>query len=144
MGLAMTHLLKSLFAVCLFLSATLSVANAADYIPFRLLDTRDTKLQTPTNQVIRSQAQWLAFYQNATSDSSAIVPVVDFSKRQVVVIAAGSRPSSGYSVVVSGVYKSADCGRQWLFHETWWHLYDGISHHLSAAFLINTKNSKAF
>lgn len=90
--------------MCLFLYATPNMASSADYIPFRLLTAIGLKLSTPTNQVIRSQAQWLAFAKN----NKTTLPVVDFRKHQVVVISTGSRPSSGYSIVVSGIYKGTD------------------------------------
>ena len=100
----MNRIRKLIFVMCLFLFAIPIIANSADYIPFQLLTAIGLKLSTPTNQVIRSQAQWL----NLAKRNKTTLPVVDFSKHQVVVIATGARPSSGYSIVVSGIYKGTD------------------------------------
>lgn len=58
-------------------------------------------IETPRQAVARNDQQWAALWQQHAGLGKA-APPVDFSKRTVVAVFLGSRPSAGYRVEVSG------------------------------------------
>ena len=58
-------------------------------------------VDTPRQAVARNEQQWAALWQQHAGLGKA-APKVDFSRRTVVAVFLGSRPSAGYRVAVSG------------------------------------------
>jgi hypothetical protein len=57
----------------------------------------------PTNSVIRNQEKLDKLYRVATLGTRLEAPTIDFAKRIAVLIAAGPRSSTGYSLAVESV-----------------------------------------
>ena len=58
-------------------------------------------IDSPRQVVARNDKEWTALWQQHAGPAKAL-PKVDFSKRTVVAVFLGSRPSAGYRVEVSG------------------------------------------
>jgi hypothetical protein len=66
-------------------------------------------LEQPANIVVTSRPEWVTMWQAIWNrqDPPPPLPEVDFGANVVVVAAMGTRPNSGYAVVVDSVYRFA-------------------------------------
>lgn len=60
-------------------------------------------IQVRENYVIRNEKEWRQFRELFAAADAPTLPPVDFSKKQVLVVFSGVKPTSGYSVKVSKV-----------------------------------------
>lgn len=65
----------------------------------------NTRIQEPRRLIIRSEQEWRDFWYDMNIGDA---PQVDFSRNMVVAVSAGSRPSTGYSVMVNDVRLAED------------------------------------
>ncbi len=63
-------------------------------------------VEVPRQAVVRNDQEWSALWQQHAGAKP--LPKVDFSKRTVVAVFLGSRPSAGYSVEVSGTRREGE------------------------------------
>jgi hypothetical protein len=68
------------------------------------LDASSAVFAGETTQVIRDQASWQNLWSQMTQQHSQppALPAVDFTKNVVLVAAAGTRPTGGFSVAITG------------------------------------------
>jgi hypothetical protein len=104
----------AVFACVVFLSAC-DQPNEPDStqgeIPVHLIASESsTGFEEPERRVIRDVPSWTAvwgrIYENQSSKPP--LPAIDFSKEQVIVAALGARPSSGYSIRITGASGSGN------------------------------------
>ncbi len=61
---------------------------------------------TPQTLVIRDQTAWQSFWRTRVNPQ-AVVPAVDFNQYMAVVAMSGTRPTTGYTVMITGVEERA-------------------------------------
>lgn len=61
------------------------------------------QIQIRKNYVIRNEKEWQQFRKSFTSTDAPSLPTVDFSKKQVLIVFSGTKPTGGYSIKVSKV-----------------------------------------
>lgn len=91
-----------------------TVTLADGYIAYRIFNTAsDLAFKEPVTTIIRSQAEWRSFYRNGTADYDPAprVPKVDFRIYNVVVVATGEKPNSGFATAIVNVYVEASTVR---------------------------------
>lgn len=102
----MKKLTGNLFKMGLLALLTIltSVQTQAAALSYTVLDSSLIRVSTPTNLVIRKRTDWQNFYMAATSHifPQPAIPLVDFSKVTVVVVASGERSTGGYKTLISG------------------------------------------
>jgi hypothetical protein len=101
----MKSLLNTVLIFALLITVTNTKADGFISYPYLVLSSNFGNIQTPTNRIIRTQSEWKAFHKKNTT---AHFPFIDFSKKQVVVIASGTKPSGGYQTLVSDVYEISE------------------------------------
>jgi hypothetical protein len=80
----------------------MSQAPASDKPPLRTVERgSQSNIDAARQVVIRSAAEWTAFWRTHNFDKAA--PHVDFDKEMVIGVFMGSRPTAGYSVAITGV-----------------------------------------
>ena len=84
----------------LFFAALIALAMQTPAVETIASDTM-SGIDTPRQAVARNDQQWGALWQQHAGLGKP-APTVDFSKRTVVAVFLGSRPSAGYRVEVSG------------------------------------------
>jgi hypothetical protein len=84
----------------LILTALIALMMQAPGVETIASDTM-SGIDAPRQVVARNDQQWAALWQQHAGLGKA-APEVDFSKRTVVAVFLGSRPSAGYRVEVSG------------------------------------------
>jgi len=80
-------------------------------IPVQLIASEDNSaFEEADRRVIRDAIAWAIVWERIYENGSSKppLPVIDFSKEQVVVAALGARPSSGYSLRITGASGSGN------------------------------------
>ena len=67
---------------------------------------RMSGIDRPHQAVVRTEAEWRSLWQQHAAGRPA--PAIDFSKNMVLAVFLGSRPSSGFSVQITGVRAEGD------------------------------------
>ncbi len=71
-------------------------------MPFATLARGDhSGIEEPRDAVVRTAAQWSALWKEHAGQSAA--PAVDFRQSMVVAVFAGSRPTAGYGIEITGI-----------------------------------------
>ena len=65
------------------------------------------------NAVVRSPEEWRALCSGSAPGIAAPVANIDWSKRMLIAVSLGSRPSGGYAVEIKRVYRQ---GSHWIVH----------------------------
>jgi hypothetical protein len=65
-----------------------------------------SKVQAPETIVVRAETDWSELWRTHVGDGAR--PDVDFSRRIVVGVFAGSRPTAGYRIAIAGTSKDGD------------------------------------
>lgn len=79
----------------------------ATKVAFNTLDvSTGSGLQTGQNLVIKDSTAWTALWAQHTNNSGVLLPDVDFSKRMVVAMFLGAKPSGCYAISDVSVWRS--------------------------------------
>ncbi|MDO8701606.1 MAG: protease complex subunit PrcB family protein [Undibacterium sp.] len=79
----------------------------ATKVAFNTLNvTTGSGVQAAQNVLIKDGTAWTALWAQHTNNSGVILPGVDFSKRMVVAIFLGSKPSGCYAIADASVWRS--------------------------------------
>ncbi|MES2049993.1 MAG: hypothetical protein V4447_16455 [Pseudomonadota bacterium] len=80
-------------------NATKIASNTLDVTTF-------SGIQTAQNLVIKDNAAWTALWAQHTNNSGVAVPTVDFSKRMVVGVFLGAKPSGCYGIADVNIWRT--------------------------------------
>jgi PrcB C-terminal len=69
---------------------------------------RPAEFTRQIRQIFRSRAELLDYLEHAMPGRALHLPPIDFSRREAVLVAAGPRSSTGYTLRVLGVRESGD------------------------------------
>lgn len=57
-------------------------------------------LAHPTREVVRDSTRWAVAWPHTQDNAAARLPAVDFTKHMVVIVGLGSKPTTGYDIMV--------------------------------------------
>jgi PrcB C-terminal len=117
LGRLRTGVMRLVFVALVVLFGTAPAASPADpswlpITPYRRADGQTLRLSLPTEtfRAVRSQQEWNGLWQLSTpnqarqADEGASPAGVDFTNTMMLVIALGTRPSAGYSVIIQNAF----------------------------------------
>ena len=86
-----------------------STGTQTHAVSFSVIDSgmRAAAMSARKNYAIYTSAELADFWKKAHGDTSKL-PLIDFSKNYVIAVFAGTEPSSGYAIKVTGVTDSDD------------------------------------
>jgi hypothetical protein len=85
-----------------------SDASEVGDLNFALVDTDlNSGIREQRFAVIKSAADWTAFWMAHKTGAQVTTPTIDFSQKMVVGVFLGQRPSGCYAVAIKGVTQSA-------------------------------------
>ena len=102
------------------LRATQDAANQGKSVPIVPLDPKRSEprrsfveisgIEEPLRVVIRDQDAWRDIWKRITSPNRELpsLPEIDFSSEMIVVVALGTKPSSGYGIIVDRAFERDD------------------------------------
>ncbi|HEY9838969.1 MAG: protease complex subunit PrcB family protein [Candidatus Sericytochromatia bacterium] len=108
LGASLTiSLLLALAPLPALAESPVSTAVADPTVPFKVIQTfSDSRIRTATQELIRTQADWLRFWQRHAGLSQS-PPAIDFSREWVIAVLLGEVPTPGYSTCVASIRREA-------------------------------------
>ncbi|UCG74833.1 MAG: protease complex subunit PrcB family protein [Gemmatimonadota bacterium] len=87
------------------------IPPSAISVPFAsLADLPTSSVVNPSSVVVKTRAEWQDLWGAATAslEPAPELPLVDFGKRMVLVVALGRRPTGGFSVHLGSMYEDSE------------------------------------